>query len=99
GDTSAAARASAGLADVDVLDGRLEQARSRLEGALPALEAAGPSAELAATLGQLGRIQALSGEHAEALLTLDRALSLAEALALDDVYTHGLTSKAIGLLY
>jgi class 3 adenylate cyclase/tetratricopeptide (TPR) repeat protein len=99
GDTSAAARASAGLADVDVLDGRLEQAKGRLEAVLPALEAVGPSAELATTLAQLGRMQALSGEHADALLTLDRALSLAEALALDEVFAQGLTSKAIGILY
>jgi class 3 adenylate cyclase/tetratricopeptide (TPR) repeat protein len=99
GDNSAAARASAGLADVDVLEGSLEQAKSRLEAALPALDAAGPSAELAATLAQLGRAQALTGEHASALLTLDRALSLAEALALDEVFVQGLTSKSVGILY
>jgi class 3 adenylate cyclase/tetratricopeptide (TPR) repeat protein len=99
GDTRAAARASAGLAEVDVLEGRLEQGKSRLEAALPALEAAGPSAELATTLAQLGRMQALRGEHAAALLTLDRALWLAEALALDEVFTQAITSKAIGVLY
>jgi tetratricopeptide (TPR) repeat protein len=99
GATSASARASAGLADVDVLEGRLEEAKSRLEAVLPALEAAGQNAELATTLAQLGRMQALRGEHAPALLTLDRALGLSEALALDEVFTQAITSKAIGLLY
>jgi class 3 adenylate cyclase/tetratricopeptide (TPR) repeat protein len=99
GDTAAAARASALLADSDVLEGRLEQAKSRLEAALPALEKAGPSSELAATLAQLGRMEALRGERELALTTLEDALRLAERLGLDEVFVQALTSKAIGLIY
>ena len=99
GETAAAARASAGLADVDVREGRLGHAATRLESALPALEATGPSAELAGTLAQLGRIQALRGDRERALATLDDALRLAERLGLDEVVVQALTSKSIGLIY
>jgi tetratricopeptide (TPR) repeat protein len=99
GDTSLAALASAGLADIDVLEGKLEQAASRFEATLPMLEQRGPSAELAATLAQLGRVQALRGDREGALITLDRALRLAERLGLDDVLVQALTSRAIGVIY
>jgi tetratricopeptide (TPR) repeat protein len=82
-----------------VLEGRLEQAAARFEATLPTLEERGPSAELAAMLGQLGRVQALHGERERALITLDRALQLAERLGLDDVLVHALTSRAIGVIY
>ena len=97
-ETGQAARASAALADIDVVEGRLEQAAARLQSALPALEQAGPSSELAATLAQLGRVQALRGGDA-ALATLERALLLAEQLGLEEVLVQALTSKAIILLY
>jgi class 3 adenylate cyclase/tetratricopeptide (TPR) repeat protein len=99
GETAHAGRASAGLADIDVLEGRLEQAAVRLESALVALEEAGPSAELAWVLAQLGRMQALRGDYEHALTTLERALTLAEKLGLDEIFVQALTSKAIGLLY
>ncbi len=97
-ETRQAARASAALADIDVVEGRLEQAAARLQSALPALEQAGPSSELAATLAQLGRVQALRGGDA-ALGTLEQALRLAERLGLEEVLVQALTSKAIILLY
>ena len=99
GDSSSAALASAGLADIDVLEGKLEQAATRFEATLSLLEEKGPSAELAATLAQLGRMQALRGERERALITLDRALQLAERLGLDDVLVGALTSRAIGVIY
>jgi class 3 adenylate cyclase len=98
GETGQAARAGAALADIDVVEGRLEQAAARLESALPALEDAGPSAELAETLAQLGRVQALRGDDA-ALGRLEQALLLAERLGLEEVLVQGLTSKSISLLY
>ncbi|MEK6274540.1 MAG: adenylate/guanylate cyclase domain-containing protein [Actinomycetota bacterium] len=97
-ETGQAARAGAALADIDVIEGRLEQAAARLESALPALEQAGPSAELAETLAQLGRVQALRVDDA-ALATLEQALLLAEQLGLEEVLVQALTSKSIGLLY
>jgi tetratricopeptide (TPR) repeat protein len=99
GETASAARASAGLADVDVLEGRLEEASVRLETALAGVEAAGPSTELAWILAQLGRMQALRADYGTALTTLDRALGLAERLDAEEIFLHGLTSKSIGLLY
>jgi class 3 adenylate cyclase/tetratricopeptide (TPR) repeat protein len=99
GDESSAALASVGLGDIDVFEGKLDEAARRFESALPALEARGESAELAATLAQLGRVQALRGSRERALVTLDRALGLAERLRLDEVLVHALTSRAISVIY
>jgi class 3 adenylate cyclase/tetratricopeptide (TPR) repeat protein len=99
GERASAARASARLADIDVAEGQLEGAASRLEIALPALEEAGSTPELAATLAQLGRMRALRGDREHALAALEPALSLAEKLALEEIFVQGLTSKAIVLFY
>jgi tetratricopeptide (TPR) repeat protein len=99
GETASAARATAGLADVDVQDGRLEEAMVRLETARAGIEADGPSIELAWILAQLGRMQALRGDYASALITLDRALALAESLDAEEVFIEAITSKAIGLVF
>ena len=98
GDPLAAARASVALADVDVAEGHLDEAAHRLKAALPALEQAGPNPELAATLAQLGRMQTLRGEPDAAWATLERALQLAEALRLEEVFVQALTSKATTLM-
>jgi class 3 adenylate cyclase/tetratricopeptide (TPR) repeat protein len=97
-DTLGAVRADVALADVDVGEGRLEDAIRRLQAALPTLEQAGLSPEFAATLAQLGRMQMLRAESASAV-TLERALSLAEALALDEVFVNALVSKALALTH
>jgi class 3 adenylate cyclase/tetratricopeptide (TPR) repeat protein len=99
GDASAASLASVGLGDIDIFEGKLDEAARRFESALPALEATGESAELAATLAQLGRVQALRGSRERAVVTLDRALGLAERLRLDEVFVQALTSRAICLIY
>ena len=98
GDQLAAARASVALADVDVSEGRLEEAAHRFEAARATLEPAGPSAELAATLAQLGRMQALRGELEPAAATLERALELAETLALEETLAQALNSKGMVLI-
>lgn len=97
GDSLAAARASIALADVDQREGNLDEAARRLGAVLPILEEAGPNPELSATLAQLGRMQALSGE-VEAAATLERALQLAEMLALENTLVQALTSRAVVLL-
>jgi tetratricopeptide (TPR) repeat protein len=99
GDTEGAARAGVGLADVDVGEGRLEQATQRLEAAVAALEQAGPSEELAATLAELGRMFILRGQTGPAAAMLERALVLAERLVLDEVLAQALTSRALFLTF
>ena len=99
GDASSAALASAALGDIDVVDGKLEEAADRFEATLQTLEQLGPSQELAETLAQLGRIQALRGERERALVTLDRALRLTERLSLEEVFVQALTSRAISVVH
>jgi len=98
GDARGAARAGAALADVDHRDGRLEEAIRRLEAALPPLEEDGPTPELAATLERLARARYLRGDLAAAGVAVERALQLAEQLALDEPLAQALTTKATLLL-
>jgi tetratricopeptide (TPR) repeat protein len=98
GDVRAAARASAGLADVDIAEGRLDDGATRLEQAVAQLEEGSPSSELAAALAQLGRTRVLAGHSEAAAAPLEQALTLAERLQLPEVFVQALTSKAIGLL-
>jgi tetratricopeptide (TPR) repeat protein len=97
GDALAAARAGVALADIDHREGQIDDATRRMEAVLLTLEQSGTSPELAAALAQLGRMQSLRGEP-EAAATLERALRLAEALALEEVFVQALTSKATVLL-
>ena len=98
GDARAAARASAALADVDVGEGRMEEAAARLEQAVAQLEHAKPSGELAAALAQLGRMRSLAGHNEAASAPLERALTLAERLQLAEVFVQALNTKAVVLL-
>jgi predicted ATPase/class 3 adenylate cyclase len=93
GDRAGVARASVALAEVDVDEGRLDEAAARLQDAVAKLE---PSAELAAALAQLGRARVMAG-HADAADPLERALALAERLLLPEVFVEALTSKALVL--
>jgi len=98
GDARAAARASGVLADVDVGDGRLEEAAARLEQVVAQLEQGKPSVELAAALAQLGRMRSLAGHNEAASVPLEQALTLAERLQVVDVFVQALNSKAVVLL-
>jgi class 3 adenylate cyclase/tetratricopeptide (TPR) repeat protein len=99
GDARAAVGAGVELADVDVLDGRLDEGSRRFETALASLDEAGPSAELAAVCASLGRLQALRGNNDAAGPLLERAVALAELLALDDeIFVQALTSRAMVLV-
>jgi tetratricopeptide (TPR) repeat protein len=91
----AVARATVALGEVDWRDLRLEDAIGRFEAALPTLEQAGAEAELAATLAELGRMQALHSHLDQAAETIDRALALGESLALEELLVHALTTKAV----
>jgi class 3 adenylate cyclase/predicted ATPase len=98
GQARAAARVTASLADIDIGEGRLDEATTRLEQAITQLEEGTPSVELAAALAQLGRTLALSGRGEDATAPLERALSLAERLQAPDVFVEALSSKAIVLM-
>ena len=98
GDNPAAIRAGVRLADVDVLDGRLDEGSHRFEAGLAPLEESGPSAELAAVYASLGRLQILRGHVEIATETLERAMRLAELLALDEIFVQALTSRALVLM-
>jgi tetratricopeptide (TPR) repeat protein len=94
-----AARAGVALADVDLAEGSLEEGIRRLEAALSTLEEEeSVSSELAATYASLGRLQLLRGDPELGAVTLERALHLAEALALDETFVQALTSKAVVLM-
>jgi class 3 adenylate cyclase/tetratricopeptide (TPR) repeat protein len=95
GDTRAAARAGAALADADFAMGRLEEAAARLERSVAQLEEDKPTAEGAATLAQLGRMRVVSGHWQAAAAPLEQALTLAERLQLPEVFVEALTSKAV----
>ena len=95
-DALAAGLAGVGLADVDVADGRLDEAKARLKAALVTVEEAGPTPELAATLASLGRMEALRSDP-EATETLERALRLAETLGLEEVLLQALISRGLVL--
>jgi class 3 adenylate cyclase/tetratricopeptide (TPR) repeat protein len=98
GDARAAARASAALADVDIGDGRLDEAAGRLDLAVMQLEQGKPSGELAGALAQLGRVRALAGHGEAAAAVLERALTLADRLLLPEILVEALTSRAIAIL-
>ncbi|MDX6469793.1 MAG: hypothetical protein QOF75_1596 [Gaiellaceae bacterium] len=98
GDVKSAVAASVALADVDVVEGRLDEGIQRLEAAVAALEGEPPGGSLAATLAAAGRIKALRGDRA-ALPVLEQALVLAEGLGLEEVFISALTSKATYLMY
>ncbi len=97
GEQHAAARASASLADIDRGQGRMAEGKARLAQAVRALEQDEASGELATALAALGRLCSLLGHHEEAMPVIERALALAEWLALTDVFVDALTTKA-GLL-
>jgi predicted ATPase/class 3 adenylate cyclase len=99
GDGDSAARAGLLLAHLDVAEGRLTHAEARLEHALASLENAGETEELASTLAQLARMQILRGAHEAAGLTIERALHLAEALALDELIVDALTTRGVILTF
>jgi len=89
-----AALVSAELAELDWLDGHAAETVARLEVALAALAGREPDAHVAAVSGQLGRFLLLSGEFDRATPYIEQALALGEALALPEVVSHALNSKA-----
>jgi class 3 adenylate cyclase/predicted ATPase len=99
GQTHQAARVQARLAEVEFLQGHLEQAVERMTRAHAVLSGDEPDPDLALVAAQLGRFLALSQRHQEAAPRLEEALELSEHLELPELYSQALSSKAIALLY
>src|SRR5205823_189413 len=78
GQTHQAARVQARLAEVEFVQGRLEQAVERMRKAHAVLSGDEPDPDLAMVAGQLGRFLAISGRDEEALPLVEEALLLAE---------------------
>jgi predicted ATPase/class 3 adenylate cyclase len=94
GETHAASRVSARLADIDFNEGHPPEAVARLEQALVALAGGDEDADLAVVTSQLGRYLVLSSRYQEAAPQLERALALAEALDLPETLAEAMNSKA-----
>ena len=90
-----AASVSALLAEIDFREGHPPQAVARLETALAELEGDEPDEDVAVVEAQLGRFLVLNAQTDAALPHLERALELAEALRLPEVFVQTLTSKSI----
>jgi len=90
-----AARVSAVIAEIDFREGHPPQAVARLETALAELEGEDPDEDVAAVAAQLGRFLVLNRQLELASPHLERALELAEALNLPEVFCQALTSKSL----
>jgi tetratricopeptide (TPR) repeat protein len=90
-----AARVSAVLGEIDFREGHPPQAVARLEAALSELESEDPDEDVAEVAAQLGRFLVLDRQLDRAAPHLERALELAEALRLPEVFVQALTSKSI----
>jgi len=94
GETHAGARCSAWLAFTDQIAGRLAEAIERMERAHDVIGADEPDADLAFLLVRLGQAHWFAGNPTEAVAWTERALDLAEALALPEVLIRGWTTKS-----
>jgi class 3 adenylate cyclase/tetratricopeptide (TPR) repeat protein len=92
-----AALVSARLAEVDHFEGHPAEAVARLEQALETLSSEEPDGDLAEVAAALGRFLILAGRFDEALPQVERALTLAEALELPEVFVQALISKGTAL--
>ena len=87
------------LASAEYEMGELETALDRMIAAREAMTGEAPDESLAVVTAQLGRFLALMGRVQEALPVLEDALTLAEHLALQNVFAEALTSRAVALLF
>jgi predicted ATPase/class 3 adenylate cyclase len=88
-----AARVSARLAEVDFFEGHVAETLARLEQALETLSSEEPDGDVAEVAAAFGRFLSLAGRYEEALQQVERALTLAEALNLPEVFVQALISK------
>ncbi len=97
GQSHAAARVQAALAEVEFRQDHLEAAVERVRRAHAVLSGDEPDRDRATVAAQLGRFLTIAGTQ-EAMRYLEEALELAETLELPEVYSHALSSRGVGLL-
>ncbi len=96
GATHPAARVSARLAEILWQDrGRIEQGLESMEQAFEVLSTDEPDEDLAALAAQLGRFLFFAGQSGLALQRIETALEIAEALAVPEIFSDALNTKAI----
>jgi len=95
GEAHAAARVRARLGDVLFLLERGDEAIAEMEDAYAVLSAQPPDAGLAHLAGQLGRVCILLGQESHGREPLERAIDIAEMLALPEVLSNALNTKAL----
>jgi class 3 adenylate cyclase/tetratricopeptide (TPR) repeat protein len=91
----AAARVSAGLAEVDWSEGRLEEALDRMEKAFAVLSEDEPDEDLATLAAQLGRLHFFRGDRETALSRVETALDIAETLNHRETIAQGLITMGM----
>ena len=97
GATHQAARVAARTAEISWDRGRLEQGLASMDQAFTVLSEDEPDADLAALAAQLGRFMFFAGQGEVALERLERALQIAERLALPETLANALNTKALVL--
>jgi tetratricopeptide (TPR) repeat protein len=98
GETHAAARVSAHLAEVLWDAGHIEEGIERMERAYEVLADDEPDEDFAALSHQLGRMHFFAGNLDECAERTERALEVAEALWIPEVLSHALNTKSLVLL-
>jgi tetratricopeptide (TPR) repeat protein len=94
GETHTAARASTWLSVTEQLAGRVSEAIERMERAYGLVAEDEPDADVALLLSRLGSAHFFAGNIAEASAWMERALDVAEALALPEVLLRSWVAKA-----
>jgi len=95
GDTHAEARASAHVAYADQAAGRVADSIERAERVYATIAGDEPDADVVLLLNRLGQGHWFAGHPAEAETWTERALDLAEALALPEALVRGWTTKSM----
>jgi class 3 adenylate cyclase/tetratricopeptide (TPR) repeat protein len=98
GESHAAARVSARLAETLWDGGRLAEGLERMERSFDVLSGDPPDGDFATLAAQLGRVQFFAGQVARAAERIELALETAEALRLPEVTSEALNTKSL-ILY
>jgi class 3 adenylate cyclase/tetratricopeptide (TPR) repeat protein len=99
GDTRATARLAARLGDIDQEENHLAEGVDRMEQAFAVLSQDQPDEDLATLAATLGRLHFFKGDMDIARSRLETALDIAEPLALPEVISEALNTKAVLGLY
>ena len=97
GATHPAARVSARIAEITWERGRIEQGLESMDSAFAVLSEEEPDADLAALAAQIARFMVFAGQSDLALERVERALEIAETLALPETIAQALNTKGIAL--